>query len=201
MSERRPNTRMWSTTPRGALHLSVDAGELVDQVIDSVASPLLRRLRTLMMAMRITFNGWLISWARPVAISPRVADFRALGQLLPGTSDFGVVTPHGLDFRASGPCSSNTPRSDQTHQACSRPGNCRLISAVNTLGLGSIGSGAGVNDSRCCAGHPAAQIHPRQLLGRTIPDRWPAGGCLKRQGQVRTGSGQIMAGESSTRIR
>ncbi|MCY1297827.1 hypothetical protein D3C81_1897300 [compost metagenome] len=41
----------------------------------AATSPLARRRSTLATAMRMTFSGWFISCAMPVAISPRVAIF------------------------------------------------------------------------------------------------------------------------------
>ncbi|MNP40770.1 hypothetical protein D3C76_1344340 [compost metagenome] len=100
------------------------------------------------MAMRITFNGWLSSWARPVAISPRVAIF-ALCVSCCCERRTSVLSRPTAWTSSKRPCSSNTPRSDQTHQACSRPGSCRLISAVLTGNSGLNWFSRRVNASRC----------------------------------------------------
>ncbi|MNZ54942.1 hypothetical protein D3C78_728560 [compost metagenome] len=168
--------------PRGALHLGVDAGELVDQVIDLYVA--------VVEALEYVDDDHADHVQRLVDLMGQAgghftegSHFRALCELLLRAPHLGVVAANGLDLEQ--------PALFIEHPAIGPDPPGVFAAGQLQVDLGGADRKLGAQlvqpPGECLAlfpGHPVAQIHPRQLLGR----QFQIGGqraVAEGQGQVR----------------
>ncbi|MNX70002.1 hypothetical protein D3C86_1012370 [compost metagenome] len=168
--------------PRGALHLAVDAGELVDQVVDLYVA--------VAEALEDIDDGHAYHVQRLVELMGQAGGhftegghFRALCELLLRASYLGVVASYGLDLEQAS-LFVEYPAIGPDPPGVFAPGQLQVdLGGADRKLRAQLVQPPG----ECLAlfpGHPVAQIHPRQLLGR----QFQIGGqraVAEGQGQVR----------------